>query len=348
MSVVLVADDEPAVLDALSGVVEDLGHEVLQARDGREALELIRRRRPQLVITDHMMPHVSGIELCRQLKSDGELRTIPVILLSGATDHGTPNADAFIAKPFELADFEKLIGRMLGERGAGAAAPLPPLDRDDIGALLGWIAHELRTPLSAARIQLHLLEKGAAKPDAEARRKSLRGLRRQVSSMEQLSGLVADAGELLGGPLTVARERLDLGALVTRTVEAWRDRAPELDFQYAPPADEVFVSADSARICRTLETLIGNAARHGAKARTVEIALEVADRHVAVRVTDHGRGISQEALGTLFSGFRRDEGAGRGLELYVASEVARAHGGGITVRSLPGSGATFTLNIPRA
>ena len=60
MSLVLVADDEPAVLEVLSQVVEDLGHDVLRARDGEEALGLARAARPQLVVTDHMMPRLSG------------------------------------------------------------------------------------------------------------------------------------------------------------------------------------------------------------------------------------------------------------------------------------------------
>lgn len=348
MSVVLVADDEPAVLDALSGVVEDLGHEVLQARDGREALELIRRRRPHLVITDHMMPHVSGIELCAQLKADPQLRNIPVILLSGATDHGTPDADAFIAKPFELADFEGLIGRMLVAQGNTAAPPLEPLPREEMGALLGWVAHELRTPLSAARIQLHLMEKGLGRAELEPPKKAVRGLKRQVASLEQIAGVVADAGELLTGPLVVSRVPAGIGALVQKLVDSWRDRSPELEFAYTAPAEEVTVSLDVNRITRALETLVGNAVKHGARARKVELAVEAADKHVAVRVTDHGKGIAPEALPTLFSGFRPSEGAGRGLELYVASEIARAHGGGITVRSQPGAGATFTLSIPRA
>ena len=115
MSLVLVADDEPAVLEVLSQVVEDLGHDVLQARDGEEALGLALARRPQLVVTDHVMPKLSGLELCRQLRGDQVLKQVPVILLSAGLPQEVPEVSAFLHKPFELTDFEVLIRQSLSQ-----------------------------------------------------------------------------------------------------------------------------------------------------------------------------------------------------------------------------------------
>ncbi|MDQ3265553.1 MAG: hybrid sensor histidine kinase/response regulator [Myxococcota bacterium] len=348
MSLVLVADDEPAVLDALSGVVEDLGHEVVQAKNGQEALELTRRRRPRLVITDHMMPHLSGIELCRTLKADEALRKIPVILLSGATDHGTPAADAFLPKPFELAEFETLIHRLLqaAPPEKTPATPPPAHTAEQTSALMEWMAHELRTPLSAARIQVHLLEKHT-RPDTEAKLRPFKGLRRQLASLELLAGVISDAGQLLGQPLRLTRAATPMVELVQGVVEAWRERLTDRRIELRTPPAELELSVDAARISRALEILIGNAVKHGPKEQPVEVVLELADPHLAIQVTDRGQGIGPEKQETLFAGFRPGQGSGQGMELYVASEVARAHGGGITVRSAKGEGATFTLSLPR-
>lgn len=344
MSLVLVADDEPAVLDALSGVVEDLGHEVVQARNGQEALELTRRRRPRLVITDHMMPHLSGIDLCRTLKADPALREIPVILLSGATDHGTPAADAFLPKPFELAEFETLIHRLLQAAPPEKAPVAPAPTLEQTSALMEWVAHELRTPLSAARIQVHLLEKHT-RPDTEIKLRPYKGLKRQLASLELLAGVISDAGQLLGQPLRLTRAITPMVELVQGVVEGWQDRLTDRRVELRPPPAELELNVDAARITRALETLIGNAVKHGPKDQPVEVSLELAEPHLAIRVTDRGPGISPEKQETVFSGFR--PGSGHGMELYVASEVARAHGGGITVRSAPGEGAAFTLSLPR-
>src|SRR3954465_10509158 len=137
MSVVLVADDEPAVLDALSQVVEDLGHQVMRAHDGREALQLAREQKPHLVVTDHMMPRLSGLDLVRQLREDDVLRDVPVLLLSAALPLGAGSeAKAFLPKPFELSEFENLVETLLAESKASAppapgAVPEPPPAAED-------------------------------------------------------------------------------------------------------------------------------------------------------------------------------------------------------------------------
>ncbi|MHB8874300.1 MAG: response regulator [Myxococcaceae bacterium] len=114
MSLVLVADDEAAVLEVLSEVVEDLGHEVVQARDGREALALARARIPALVVTDHLMPVLSGVELCKLLRKDERLKSVPVILLSAAPPKGLVEGCTFLSKPFELVDFEAMVKQLVG------------------------------------------------------------------------------------------------------------------------------------------------------------------------------------------------------------------------------------------
>ncbi|MFP2933453.1 response regulator, partial [Pyxidicoccus sp. 3LG] len=154
MSLVLVADDEPAVLEVLSQVVEDLGHDVLKARDGEEALGLVRARRPHLVVTDHMMPRLSGVELCRRMKQDPQLSDVPIILLSAVLPQGAPEANAFLHKPFEITDFESLIRQALAgapdTRAADASTPLEALGH--------WVAQTLQGPLDTARVQLKRLE----------------------------------------------------------------------------------------------------------------------------------------------------------------------------------------------
>ena len=83
---VLVADDDPAVLWFFSGLLREASAQVLQAQNGREALELARRKQPQLILSDILMPKIDGFALCRELKRDALLAHIPVILLSWKDD----------------------------------------------------------------------------------------------------------------------------------------------------------------------------------------------------------------------------------------------------------------------
>jgi CheY-like chemotaxis protein len=225
MSLVLVADDEPAVLEVLSEVVLDMGHEVLRAADGREALKLARAQRPDLVITDHMMPRMSGADLCRQLRRDEALAHVPVILLSAALTEGIPEAQAFLAKPFELSEFEALVRRTL--EGAAAAARgegAEEVGQTAEGAPTDRAVEGLRAPLAAARAHLARLREvlaaagGPTPPLAAGPLEALAGeldvLERGVRSLADAAAPAASPAELGRAPEELAR--LLHGAVVER------------------------------------------------------------------------------------------------------------------------------------
>ena len=116
MATILIVDDERPVRDFLAMVLKDGGHHPLQAIHGAQALLLIGEIRPDLVISDSMMPVLDGMQLCRQLKADESTKAIPVILMSSASvlgEAGLAGADAFIAKPFNLDEMEALVQRLL-------------------------------------------------------------------------------------------------------------------------------------------------------------------------------------------------------------------------------------------
>ncbi len=103
---VLVVDDEPFILRSLSFVLERAGFEVLQARDGDEALEALRDHHPQVCLLDVMMPRRSGYEVCEIVKGDPDLRDIYVIMLTAkgqevARERGfAAGCDEYLTKPF--------------------------------------------------------------------------------------------------------------------------------------------------------------------------------------------------------------------------------------------------------
>lgn len=84
MALIAVVDDEFLLADLLASLLVGEGHEVMTAPHGRAALQMVRERKPALVITDFMMPLMTGLELAQALQSDAELADIPVILVSGA------------------------------------------------------------------------------------------------------------------------------------------------------------------------------------------------------------------------------------------------------------------------
>jgi CheY-like chemotaxis protein len=123
MSTILLVDDEAEFLDLYTEVLELMDHRVLRAHDGREALSIAQQRHPDLVVTDWQMPRMSGVELCQQLVQDEELRDIPIIMHSTATDPHAPGVTAFLSKCAELARFEEVVNQALIDSGAEAQGP---------------------------------------------------------------------------------------------------------------------------------------------------------------------------------------------------------------------------------
>jgi signal transduction histidine kinase len=338
MSLVLVADDEPAVLEVLSQVVEDLGHDVLRAKDGEEAFGLARVRRPHLVVTDHMMPRLSGLELCQRLRRDELLREVPVILLSGVLQQGTPEASAFLHKPFEINEFEALVHRSLAhipERPQAQEAQ--PVER--VGH---WVARTLQAPLAAAREQLGRLQG----PSVDQR--AVEALGAQLRSMELLSRSLQEAARLAAGSVVLQVEEAELCVPLRQVVESWRAQVPGVSFRLVVPDEQVAVRVDAERIRQVFDALLANAVHHGAGQGEVRVEVSTSRTLVTVRVKDQGPGFPEQELPRLFEPFQvRPEDGGTGLGLYVASELARLHGGVLSVESRLGQGSTFSLLLPR-
>jgi CheY-like chemotaxis protein len=117
---VLIAEDEEPIAEAIAFLVQDNGYIPLIANNGRQALELARQHHPALVITDLMMPYLDGDELISQLRADAaQDQDAPphIILLSaaGLRRMRSAGADAILPKPFELDDLEQLLRRFLGQ-----------------------------------------------------------------------------------------------------------------------------------------------------------------------------------------------------------------------------------------
>ncbi len=117
---VLIADDEANLLISLEYLLQRQGYEVSLARDGEQAMSMIRQQQPDLVVVDASMPGRSGYEVCQQVRADPALRHVRIVMLSAkarVTDIAKGKAlgaDAFIVKPFSTDDLVDQVRRLLG------------------------------------------------------------------------------------------------------------------------------------------------------------------------------------------------------------------------------------------
>lgn len=112
---VLIVEDEAHIAEALAFLIEDAGYIARIAHNGKEALMIITEAVPDLIISDLMMPQMSGAQLLEVLRTQGKM-TLPIVLMSAAGRDHIPavGADATIGKPFEIAEIDALLRRFLG------------------------------------------------------------------------------------------------------------------------------------------------------------------------------------------------------------------------------------------
>ena len=122
MARILVADDDPLSIKLLNFRLRSVGHEVISAVDGGEALEITTREKPDLVLLDIMMPVMNGFQVLRKLKSQEETKNIPVIMLTSKVQEKDvvfgleAGAEDYITKPFSFAELNARVNHVLASR----------------------------------------------------------------------------------------------------------------------------------------------------------------------------------------------------------------------------------------
>ena len=206
---VLVVEDSPTEAARLGFILEDQGYRVSTARDGEQALASIRSEKPGLVVSDVLMPVMDGFELCRAIKTDHELRDVPVILLTSLSNPKDvlwgleARADYFLSKPCEEQDLIEKVGKLLAQapRAMSEAVSEPmkvvyegrahliDVDRHEIlNLLMATYDHAIRQNRRLADAQLELKTVNAQLEDA------IGELRRSEELLEQR--VVARTAEL--------------------------------------------------------------------------------------------------------------------------------------------------------
>ena len=231
-------------------------------------------------------------------------------------------------------------------------APLRELERMR-AEFLGMVSHELRAPLTSI--------KGSAATVLRASRifgpaevaQFFRIIDEQADRMDNLIGDLLDAGRIETGTLSVAPEPSEVAALVDQARGTFVSGGGRHTVRIDLPPGLPRVMADRQRLIQVLNNLLANAARHSPESAPIRIAAEHEGLHVAVSVSDEGRGIAPDHLGQLFRKYTaagdREGGIGSGLGLAICKGLVEAHGGRIRAESGGlGLGARFTFTIPVA
>jgi signal transduction histidine kinase len=206
--------------------------------------------------------------------------------------------------------------------------------------LLLAISHELRTPITRAKLQLEFIENSGLQA----------GLREDLDELELLVQELLEAERLNSKHAALNLEVVEFNSYIDQLLgQLWQEH-PRL--QFLPTTDAVMVKIDTLRLSLLLRNLVNNALRYGEE-DVVSVEINVTESRCRLSVKDRGKGISAEHLPYLTEPFyrvdaarRRDTG-GYGLGLYLCLLIAQAHRGRLLIESAVGTGTTVSLDFPR-
>ncbi|WP_437956862.1 HAMP domain-containing sensor histidine kinase [Sorangium sp. So ce119] len=248
-----------------------------------------------------------------------------------------------------------LIGpRELGEiaRAFNDTAESLERQREAQFAFLGGVAHDLRNPLSALRMSVHVLDLDSLPPASNVRR-TMALVGRQVDRLERMVGDLLDASQIEACKLDLRVEARDLRDLAQEAVDLYRPVSPEHPIELSLPETPVLVPCDATRIAQVLNNLLSNALKYSPAGGQIDVAVRAGGDGAEIAIRDRGLGIEPAELAHLFEPFRRLKSSsgsipGTGLGLAVAKRIVDAHGGRLLVESRPGAGSVFRIELPRS
>jgi signal transduction histidine kinase len=357
----LIVDDLEENLLAMSALLERDDVQVLTARSGADALELLLIHDVALAFLDVHMPEMDGFELAELLRGSERTRHIPLIFVTaGAREQHRlfkgyeTGAVDFIYKPIEplvlqnKADVFFELYRQRQQLAFELKDRTETLRLNELFSAL--LAHDLRSPLSAILASAQLLQKRSDD------RVSLDTAARIVSSGKRMARMIEDMLDLararLAGGIIVKREEADFRTLLERVVREHQAAVPARLIESTYDGDCTGLW-DPERIAQVASNLIGNALKHGDPDAAVRVRLEGTRGDSVTLMVKNGGTIAPDVLTHLFDPFRGGQrgpgrGEGLGLGLYIVSQIVRAHHGTVDVKTGQEDETCFRVQLPRA
>jgi len=355
---ILVVDDTPANLQLLAGMLKERGYRVRPAPNGELALRAAQMAPPDLILLDITMPKMDGFEVCARLKADDRLRDIPVLFIS-ALNETSDKVRAFqaggvdyVTKPFNIEEVEARVRTHLELRRqkrelAASLERMRELERMR-DSLTHMVAHDMKSPLTAVKLTLDLLEPVIEAADAESVG-MLQGAKSGASAILELIEQMLDVSRIEAGALQPKTVSGDVAETARLAVEGQRILAGRrsLTLVAAGPCPADF---DPDLVRRVVGNLVANALKFTAADGTIRVSVVQQDGGARLEVADNGRGIAPEHHARIFMKFGQVEDpharVGTGLGLTFARMAVEAHGGRIGVESALGKGSTFWFTLP--
>lgn len=366
---ILLVDDEQDIREVLNLSLSDLGYVVLEAQNGEEALEIFKAAQPPIVLTDIKMPGMDGIELLQRVKRENPETEVIMITGHGDMDLAIESlkheATDFITKPINVSVLEIALQRakekiIIRQKLREYTENLEKLVREktelqshlsSLGLMIGSISHAIKGLLTGLDGGMYLLDSGFTKEDQEKIKEGWEVVKLMV---ERIRKVILDI-LFYAKERDLKWERVDALNFATEVAAGMKAPMNEQHIEFVTDFDSKVgdFEIDPGYVHSALINILQNAVDACVKdtsKKLHKIIFSVRKRkdHIVFDVFDDGIGMDKETEDKLFTPFFSSKGdKGTGLGLYISNKIIEQHGGKITVKSTPGHGALFRIEIPK-
>jgi len=366
---VLVVDDEPGMRMGVARALGDchfdltdidqrVAFTVETADTGEKALEMIRASEPDILLLDHKLPGMSGLDVLDHVGRSDHMLTIMITAyasLETAVSAIKQGAYDFLAKPFTPSELKTTIRRAAETLiTARQARRLAQEKRQVRFEFIRVVAHELKSPLAAVEGYLQIVRDRTAGDDQATYDHMLDRCLIRTRHMRKLIVDLLDLTHIESGRKKRELAEVDVRALADTAVETAmpdaRARSITLQIHGSGP---LLMMADAGEIEIVLNNLVSNAVKYNRDNGRVDVRLGGDADTITIAVTDTGIGMSKEETSRLFGEFVRIKNdrtrniLGSGLGLSIVRRLATLYGGEVRVESEPDVGSTFTVVLSR-
>jgi len=362
---IMVVDDVLANVMLVKAVLKSRSYKVVEASNGKDAIEKVKENKPDLILMDVMMPVMNGHEAARILKEDPDTEGIPIIFLTALSDINDVvsgfdlGASDYISKPFKPALLRSRVDRQIRELhnlriivNQREELAKVILNRD---RLYSVIAHDLRSPIGTLKMIMNLLTTSMHPQDVG---KDLFGFLVTANeitenSFELLENLLKWTRTQTKG-IVLNKKDTDIIFSINDVVRMMSSLALEKDIKIKVECEYQTLSCfiDLDIFTTIIRNLLSNAIKFSFKGSEIEVIVKKFDAHVLIKVVDHGKGIREEDKkkifdsGTKFTTSGTNDENGSGFGLLLCKEFAQKNNGELTFESEYNNGSTFMFTVP--
>ncbi len=362
---ILVVEDDTALSQIISSILELEGYAVLEAENGEAALSMLKESTVHLILSDVNMPGMDGYELFEQVRANAAWAQIPFIFLTGKDEryeirHGMEmGADDYLPKPFEPDELLSAVKIRLKRSAESQAAIRTAHELRD--TIIRTLSHELRTPMALIMGYGELLEYNVQDMSDEEFHQSLgalrRGSKRLMDTVESClllsklkAGTTADLFDV------VPRETAEPDEQLIYILDAFKNQAAaqNVSLDLRPGSAGVTLAVNHESFVEIVNRLVDNAIKFSKKeGGRVVLTTQQEEGFWRLDVADEGVGIHSDQLPLLFVSFgqvdrEKMEQQGCGLGLSIVQELVKLYGGRVSVESELGQGSCFRVLLPLA